>query len=240
MYTYLNTNCRRINVDISFGNNLGVLKSKYIKFYTDLDIRFKQLVLLVKDWAKQRKINDSNNHGLNSFVYTLMTLFYMQHIKLLPKLEINGTQDEYEYLCSLTRIPETITPEDNIFPTYNFDISHKLVAPDKSIAELLKGFFDFYANKFKFETKCISTRMGFAIPKETTYFASTKTPQAFCVEDPFMLTENTARTIGMNSIVSIKGEIKRAHILLKENNLETLYTSLKLKRNKELAKYNIA
>lgn len=86
---------KSFHIDLSFKNHLGVLKAQFFRYFVGYDDRFHSLVLIVKNWARKRNINDPTNYTLNSFVFTMMVLFYLQRTTppVCPVLEVGGTQE---------------------------------------------------------------------------------------------------------------------------------------------------
>lgn len=273
---------------------LGVLKAEYLRYFCGVDHRFKQLVLIVKQWANKRNINDPTNYTLNSFVFTLMVLNFLQRTSppVLPTLEISGKQDIDP---KLTKIPKD-AGNQILFPLYKYkpiqlnskekdnDLKQnhlednqlkpnphpnvyspekkpnernstiqselKRIVPnveaegevvgferlnEQSIGELLIEFFRFYALQFDYNQMCISVRLGNIIPKSETLMSQTSTPQNFCVEDPFIIPENCARTCGSHALVRIRAEFNLAfNLLLETGNLQEILKVPNKKRQKEL------
>ncbi|XP_042044078.1 protein HESO1-like isoform X2 [Salvia splendens] len=77
-----------ISCDLSVNNLSGQMKSKILFWITGIDSRFRDLVLLVKEWAKTHHINDSKSGTLNSYCLSLLVLFHFQTLKpaILPPL----------------------------------------------------------------------------------------------------------------------------------------------------------
>ena len=58
--------------DISVGSTCAIFKSTVIGILGDTDSRFRQLLRLVKLWAKAHDLNDATSGTLNSFALSLM------------------------------------------------------------------------------------------------------------------------------------------------------------------------
>lgn len=68
--------------------------------------------------------------------------------------------------------------------------------------------------------------------------SQTSTPQNFCVEDPFIIPENCARTCGSHALVRIRAEFNMAFNVLSETgNLQEIFKVQNKKRQKELEGY---
>jgi poly(A) RNA polymerase len=66
-----------VNCDVCVGND-GVYKSAVLGVFADLDERYRDLVFLVKMWAKRFDCNDATAGSFNSFALSLMCLFHLQ------------------------------------------------------------------------------------------------------------------------------------------------------------------
>ncbi|CAH9103913.1 unnamed protein product [Cuscuta epithymum] len=78
-----------ISCDISINNLCGQMKSKLLYWISTIDERFRPLVLLVKEWAKAHKINDSRNGSMNSYSLSMLVIFHFQTCEpaILPPLK---------------------------------------------------------------------------------------------------------------------------------------------------------
>ena len=66
-----------VNCDVCVGND-GVYKSAVLGTMANLDSRYRDLVFLVKMWAKHFDCNDAMAGSFNSFALSLMSLFHLQ------------------------------------------------------------------------------------------------------------------------------------------------------------------
>lgn len=134
-------------------------------------------------------------------------IFYLQQLNILPVLQISPELH-----------PERSEKIDDvpIYPKYIHDNTpNKHPKNYQSLGTLLIGFFEYYTN-FDYGSQCISIRLGKLISKNNSFFKNTATPQIFCVEDPFIVIENTARTVSNHSLADIRAEFNRAFQLLKQ------------------------
>ncbi|KAJ3016302.1 hypothetical protein HKX48_004116 [Thoreauomyces humboldtii] len=77
-----------LSCDMNFGNLLGRYNSELLRAYTWVDPRVRPLIVLVKNWAKHRDVNDSAGGGtISSYGYSLMVINYMQSRGMLPSLQ---------------------------------------------------------------------------------------------------------------------------------------------------------
>nr|CAD1822107.1 unnamed protein product [Ananas comosus var. bracteatus] len=78
-----------ISCDISVNNRAGRIKSKILHWISDIDTRFRDMVLLTKEWAKAQDINDPKSGTLNSYSLCLLVIFHFQTCEppILPPLK---------------------------------------------------------------------------------------------------------------------------------------------------------
>jgi len=76
-----------VEIDISFNHEVVVLNSALLRAYSNMSPRVRQLVVLVKHWAKQRELNDALQGTLSSYSYVLLVIHYLQRRGYLPDLQ---------------------------------------------------------------------------------------------------------------------------------------------------------
>ncbi|XP_056164293.1 protein HESO1 isoform X2 [Syzygium oleosum] len=67
-----------ISCDISIDNLHGYIKSKFLFWISEIDGRFREMILLVKEWAKCHDINNPKTGSFNSFALCLLVIFHFQ------------------------------------------------------------------------------------------------------------------------------------------------------------------
>lgn len=65
-------------MDITLNNDLAVANTSLLRDYAAVDPRLRQLVLLVKHWAKRRRVNDAYTGSLSSYAYCLLAIAHLQ------------------------------------------------------------------------------------------------------------------------------------------------------------------
>ncbi|XP_017792713.1 PREDICTED: speckle targeted PIP5K1A-regulated poly(A) polymerase-like [Habropoda laboriosa] len=130
-----------VSCDISFKNSLGIYKSSFIKYCISLDSRIKPLIMIIKYWTRHFKISGTGK--ICNYALVLLTIFYLQQptVNIIPPmmilrnscppLIINGWQVNFD--------------ENTVLPP---------ITNQNSIAQLLHGFFLFYAS-FQFKSQVI-------------------------------------------------------------------------------------
>jgi terminal uridylyltransferase len=213
-----------IQCDINFFNPLGIHNTQMLRCYSKCDPRVRPMVLFIKSWAKQRKINSSYSGTLSSYGYVLMVLHYLVNVArppVLPNLQHEAEADG---------VPPTIIDGHEVCFFDREDIietraSKGLVTQNKeSLGNLLVGFFRYYAvnsGGFFWTRDVLSLRtQGGLLSKDQKGWTGAKTEHndnkevrhryLFAIEDPFETTHNVARTVTHNGIVAIRDEFRRA------------------------------
>ncbi|KAH9626305.1 hypothetical protein KSS87_021874 [Heliosperma pusillum] len=85
----LESKFQNISCDISINNLSGHMKSKFLLWISLIDRRFRDMVLLVKEWAKANGINNPRNGTFNSYSLSLIVIFHLQTCApaILPPLK---------------------------------------------------------------------------------------------------------------------------------------------------------
>ncbi|MES1902773.1 MAG: Zinc finger, CCHC domain-containing protein, partial [Paramarteilia canceri] len=67
-----------LSVDININSTEGLVNSHLIYVLTQIEPKFKYLVLLMKIWSHKMQINDAPTQKLSSYTLTLLLIFYLQ------------------------------------------------------------------------------------------------------------------------------------------------------------------
>lgn len=221
--------------DINFSNELALHNTCLLYCYTLCDPRVRPMILLVKTWAKRRKINSPYDGTLSSYGYVLMVLHFLMNV-VRPAILPNLQQHHY-----------ATHPGQHIF-VQNWDVafcddegyirasaaSGKLTENKDSLGVLLRNFFLYYAHSghtsvaggFNWTHTVLALRMtggvlskewkGWTAARVTTTEDNVEVKQRylFAIEDPFELDHNVARTVTHNGVVAIRNEFRRAWRIL--------------------------
>ncbi|XP_075977159.1 speckle targeted PIP5K1A-regulated poly(A) polymerase-like [Anticarsia gemmatalis] len=186
--------------DVNFKSPAGVQNSELIAALLHMDSRKRALPLaiLIKYWSKVNKISGTNL--LASYALTLMVVFYLQVMNILPSV-VDMQRNSPPHLI------------DNWNTAFSRDFLMK-TDNDDTLYELAGGFFKCYAN-LNFNENIISPFMGRLIqkklfqelhdvPKEFDLYAHNVRADLckplnivapFCVQDPFELSRNTSASV---------------------------------------------
>ncbi|TMW57719.1 hypothetical protein Poli38472_014322 [Pythium oligandrum] len=207
--------------DLCFDNYLAAINTMLLRAYAEYDDRTRALGLVVKHWAKRRGVSDASLGYLSSYSYILLVIYYLQaRVGLLPNLQN----------------PELLQ-QANVSPRYfnKVDISfcddrhaarafHSTTAAAKNVqnltvAELLEGFFAFYASEFDFAQYVVSVRSPESQQrktKKTRWGLSKMKSWRISIEDPLEITRDLGCVLQASAQQRILKEFARANALMQK------------------------
>ncbi|KAF9347646.1 hypothetical protein BGX26_000886 [Mortierella sp. AD094] len=236
-----------IACDIGYQNDLAIWNTRLLRAYCRIDTRVRDVVVVIKKWAKCRKINNPYTGSLSSYAYVLLVIHVLQRQGVLPNLQ--------SIVAGNGKIPYW---DCQGFNRYFFEDIPNLArywqptpeATRQSVGELLYEFFRYFASEFRYASHVVSIRSGGLLTKEAKEWTKDYThphpqhpqPQApaddapqseeqiqadtkpvvknrylFCIEDPFELNHNIGRPVDRYSLFTIRGEFMRAAKILSKN-----------------------
>ena len=145
-----------IEINISFNHQVVIHNSALLRTYSSIHPKVRELVVLVKHWAKLRDVNDALQGTLSSYSYVLLVISYLQSKKCLPDLQCPPEQLVARPLpkrlsdngrCS-TWFLEAFEP--STFASYTEKLDQ---AP---LSELLCDFFKHYLYEINYVTEVVS------------------------------------------------------------------------------------
>ncbi|KAG0033792.1 hypothetical protein BGZ81_007261 [Podila clonocystis] len=215
-----------IACDIGYQNDLAIWNTRLLRAYCKADRRVRDIVVIVKQWAKKRKINNPYTGSLSSYAYVLLVIHVLQRRGVLPNLQatVEGNGQVPFWDCQG-------------FNRYFFEDISRLSrywqpTPEslkQSVGELLYEFFRYFASEFRYATHVVSIRKGGLLTKEMKEWtkdytqsqaeskSNVKNRYLFCIEDPFELDHNVGRPVDRYSLFTIRGEFMRAAKILSKN-----------------------
>ncbi|KAI9337457.1 hypothetical protein BD770DRAFT_353493 [Pilaira anomala] len=198
--------------DLNVNNTISLQNTRMIKTYVAIDPRVRPLILIIKHWAKQRKLNDAASGGtLSTYTWTCMIINFLQtrNPPILPKLheiphhissdnvEINGLNSSFcDDLSRLVGFGQT-----------NYE----------SVGGLLYAFFRKFAYEFDYQTQVISIRSGRLLTKaEKGWDKGAESSRLLCIEEPFDTRRNLGNSADEASVKGLQLEFERAVNILLE------------------------
>ncbi|VFQ94656.1 unnamed protein product [Cuscuta campestris] len=192
-----------ISCDICVNNLLAVENTKLLWDYSRIDARLRQLVFIVKHWAKSRGVNETYRGTLSSYAYVLMCIHLLQQRRpaILPCLQ--GMKVTY------------YNAVDNVECAY-FDKVEELIGfgagNRESLAHLVRAFFTYWAYCHDYANDVISVRTGRILSKRTKDWTRRvgNDRHLICIEDPFEVSHDLGRVVDKFSIRVLREEFERA------------------------------
>lgn len=218
----------RIECDLSFSNGLSTCNTNLIGYFIELQPVCKKLAMFAKYWAYEL------NLGLNSYLISLMVIFYLQQERILPSVKmLQDACDKPTYIDGW-RV--------DIFTLSLQQLKIPLITDFK---KYLIGFFRFYGHQFNYDKHTISILAG--IPIDKAIFDHSKVdelPKIFdtfkaymsqidvdeaddvedlfahykplVIQDPFELCHNVAKGVPQTKLVKIINFMQQSHEIFVE------------------------
>jgi hypothetical protein len=186
--------------DLSFVSSSGVVKSRMLGVLGRLDARYRQVYMVIKQWASRRGLNNARDGTLNSYSYSLLLHTYMASVGVLPALE--GPLGTAHLAEDAAPLPVAALPgiEAAI-------LAHAASKNASSTSELLLGFVETMASLDPTKTAADPLTGRFLARAELPR-AVTFSSKAMVVLDPAERDENTARSITRPSAAWLSTEFK--------------------------------
>ncbi|CAN7062664.1 hypothetical protein IGI04_016873 [Brassica rapa subsp. trilocularis] len=193
---------QRISCDISIDNLEGLLKSRFLFWISEIDGRFRDLVLLVKEWAKAHDINNPKNGTFNSYSLSLLVIFHLQTCvpAILPPLGEIYPRSAVDDLKGVRKTAEESIAQLSAANIARFKSGSSRSVNRSSLSELLVSFFAKFSDINLKATElgvCPFTGRWENISNNTRWLPKT---YSLFVEDPFEQPENAARSVSRKNL----------------------------------------
>ncbi|XP_017429290.1 UTP:RNA uridylyltransferase 1 [Vigna angularis] len=192
-----------ISCDICINKLLAVVNTKLLRDYALIDSRLRQLAFIIKHWAMSRRVNETYQGTLSSYAYVLMCIHYLQMRRpaILPCLQ------EMETTYSVTVDDINCAFFDKVEKLRDFGRHNK-----ETIAQLVRGFFHYWAYCLDYANSVISVRKGSIISKREKDWTRgiDNDRHLICIEDPFETSHDLGRVVDKYSIKVLREEFERA------------------------------
>jgi len=176
-----------------------------------IDQRAKELILLVRRWAKDRGISHAAKGHLSPYAWGLLAIYFLQVSDidigpLLPAL------DGFKLSSSLVHAKKQEPAKDSQIP-------QAAVSPGdgrrKSVAVMFTELAEFYNKSFNWRNEAVSVRAGkraapsLSLPVHVTVSDTGSAEGALNVEDPFNPKRNCSSYMTAVSIARLREELAR-------------------------------
>nr|XP_023920033.1 uncharacterized protein LOC112031578 [Quercus suber] len=216
--------------DISIDNLKGQMKSKLFLWISEIDGRFRDMILLVKEWAKAHEINDPNSGTINSYSLSLLLIFHFQTCEpaIFPPLKDIYAGNVADDLQGLRTVAERNIAEACAANIRSFKQNKFRRVNHSSLSELFISFLAKFSDiGVKASEQGICTKTGEWVCRRSNIRWSRKT-DPILIEDPFEQPENSARAVRMSGLTRISEvfEISRRRLSSADQNQDSLLTTL--------------
>ncbi|XP_062092627.1 protein HESO1 isoform X2 [Humulus lupulus] len=215
------SNIQNISCDISIDNLQGQMKSKLLLWINEIDTRFRDMVLLVKEWAKSRNINNPKSGTFNSYSLCLLVIFHFQTCQpaIFPPLKDIYPGNITDDLQGLRVNAERLVSETCKANIARFRSDSRRAVNQSSLSELFMSFLAKFSNISSWASELgISPYTGQweHIASNTRWLPQTC---ALFVEDPFERPENSARAVNKSHLTRISEAFQSTRNRLMSANL---------------------
>lgn len=183
---------RGIHVDLAVNNVDGPVQMRYLREHLKVDDRIRDLAIIIRYWAKQRGVSGLIEGYINPLGWTVMVIYFMQHIVHPP----------------IGRLFQVIRPEDEeksgetkIIPVEWVSKLCDEVNCTK-LSELVLHFFQFFSS-FSFSTSLIALDLQHPknVPKQIS---------ALTIDQPVIPNQNIVGYVAQSALDETVQEMKTA------------------------------
>lgn len=202
-----------ISCDVSINNLKGQMKSKFLFWISGIDGRFRDLVLLVKEWARAHDINNSKTGTLNSYSLSLLVVFHLQTCRpaILPPLKEIYPGNVADDLIGVRAVVEGQIEETSAANINRFKRDRSRAPNRSSLSELFISFLAKFVDiTSRASEQGICPYTGQWVDIDSNMRWMPRTYELF-VEDPFEQPENTARGVRSRQLQRISEAFQTTH-----------------------------
>jgi hypothetical protein len=181
-----------------------------------MESRAKDLMLLVKRWAKDRGICHAAKGHLSPYVWNILTIYFLQvgdrdEGPLLPPFG--------QFKLSSGLFPKCHAAQTLLDSTWE---PAKDSAEQKSVAALFRDFIHFFSTQFNWGNEAVSVCLArrappsLGLPLHIITDESSTSQVGPSIEDPFHKAQNLGEGMNAHSFARLKEELSRANALCAE------------------------
>lgn len=199
-----------IPIDFSVNTTTPLYNAILLAECTSIDPRTKDLILLVKKWAKDRGVCHASKGHLSSYCWSLLTVYYLQ-VGAADGRPILPPFPNLDIAVSKTTAWKNGKASSQQAPVVN-------EGPKATVGELFKDFARFYNRTFEWRQEAISVRSGQRAPPaadfpiHTIFHYDTAKPAGTgpSIEDAFEPKHNLGECVTAASLGRLREEVARA------------------------------
>lgn len=216
-----------VDCDVCHLHPDALVNANLVRLYAQYDERVAPLLLVIKQWSKQRSINDASRGTLNSFGWTCLVICYLQRCSVLPVIPGKHSdlkQQHHRQSVSSARMKSLISMWEDKIPekdrtgraAIDKDVSGSFTSHHRNIGNLLVGFFETYTDVFNVDSQCVCVQSGQFREKSDVgvIFAP---PYPLVIRDPANSSNNVARSVTRESWKNIRKEMLRSLSLMQNS-----------------------
>jgi DNA polymerase sigma len=192
-----------------------------------IDARARDLVLLVKRWAKDRGLCHSSRGHLSPYAWTLLTIYFLQVFESEEEKHLLPSLEDFKVSSGLMKRK----------PEQQATVQQRMAAgavssPNEkkhSTSSLFQAFMHFYAQSFDWRNEAVSVKLGkrappdLKLPLHVIVSDDGTTQVGPSIEDPFEPGQNIGACTTAESLTRLREEFTRAETLcLEEASLTSL------------------
>jgi hypothetical protein len=197
----------KIEINLSFNHEVVIHNSALLRAYSSISPKVRELVVLVKHWAKKREINDALQGTLSSYSYVLLVVAFLQQSGLLPDL-----QNPSESVYPKRPLPQRLTDNGRCSTWFLEDgfegtVHYSEVFPeyarrlgDKSLTSLVVEFFEFYLYDVNFVTDLVSITTRIPTREDANTFLIREFGNKFVKKHSYFRDRNDGSKLDMRGI----------------------------------------
>jgi DNA polymerase sigma len=198
-------------MDVSVNSATPLHSAALLTECGQFDLRAKELILLVRRWARDRGVCHAAKGNLPPYAWSLLSIYFLQvgddAAALLPPLKYFAKSSELAGKPSREAMPAKHTWS----PSQGSE-------PKKSVAALFREFVDFYHSRFDWRREAVSVRRAcrgapdLALQLHIVERADgSATEVAPSIEDPFEAKRNISTCMTALGVQRMREELARAH-----------------------------
>lgn len=212
--------------DISVNNRLPLENTQLLRSYAKLDVRLRPFVIMIKTWAKNRRVCGADQGNLSSYAWTIMTIYFFQLAAGLPSLQMLKREESaiedidfwgYAQTFDNSYLPADVYLAENGGPLGTVGGDAEAVSDDPGVVTLLYGFFHFFSQEYRWGDEVVSMRCPDRRHPDLWWllYGRAQAEPTIHVEDPIELRDLNI-VMKRERLAVLKEELKLAALRLRE------------------------